>query len=539
ELEDLSFKYLEPETYAAIESKLAKRKEEREKYVQEVIRVLRTALSNHNIKGEVTGRFKEVYSIYKKMTMHNLDFHDIYDITAFRIIVGTIGECYQTLGILHSLWKPVPGKFKDYIAIPKSNMYQSLHTTVIGPYGERIEIQIRTKEMHQLAEEGIAAHWAYKEGEQHDKKEVRQFEWLRRLMDANTEIKDQKEFLESVKITLFPDEVYVFTPKGEIKEFPIGATPVDFAYSIHTEVGHQCTGAKVNGKLVPLKYELKSGDTVEIITSSHHSPSKDWLSFVKTARARNKITQWIKARQREKSITLGKTMLEKQLKKYHLTLAKLSKNEEFTKLAEEFGFKTEDDLFATVGYGKLTPGQVIGKIIPENFQNGKEEKKEIEQKIDENQEIHVSDEIFVKGTSNIMTRIARCCNPLPGEPIVGFITRGRGITVHVANCPNILAAEPERKVDVEWGVTEDTIYRVRLEIEAIDKKGVLAEMTSVITSNDINIRKVSGGSTGKGNAKNTFEVEVYNVHQLNKLIKDIKGIEGIISVKRVRGLKAV
>src|SRR5512135_2191998 len=365
ELEDLAFQYLYPEVYNEIRQKIARKEKERARYVDEVKRTLMKKLYENFIEGEVTGRLKQIYSIYLKMKEQNIDFDQVYDITAFRVIVNSIKECYDVLGILHSLWKPIPGKFKDYIGLPKENLYQSLHTTVIGPYGERIEIQIRTHEMHRIAEEGIAAHWKYKEGKVVEEADDKRFTWLRQLVEWQRDLKDDAEFIESVKVDLFPHEVYIFTPKGAVKQFPIGATPVDFAYSIHSDVGNHCVGARVNGRLVPLRYEFQSGDTVEITTSPNQKPSKDWLKFVKTSRAKTKIRQWFKTEEREKSIALGKEILDKELRKYDLQQAKLIKSGELAKAAAEFSFQGVDDLIAAVGYGKVTANQVIGKIVPQ------------------------------------------------------------------------------------------------------------------------------------------------------------------------------
>jgi GTP pyrophosphokinase len=436
DLQDLAFQYLHPDIYEEIRRKIAKKEKERLRYVDEVKRTLMKRLYENHIEGEVTGRLKQIYSIYLKMKGQNIDFDQVYDITAFRVVVHTIKDCYDVLGIIHSILKPIPGKFKDYIGLPKENMYQALHTSVIGPYGERIEIQIRTHEMHEIAEEGIAAHWKYKEGKALGEVDDKRFTWLRQLLEWQRDLKDDAEFIESVKVDLFPHEVYVFTPKGAVKQFPVGATPVDFAYSVHSDVGNHCSGAKVNGKIVPLRYELRSGDTVEIMTSPNQKPSKDWLKLVKTSRAKTKIRQWFTNEEREKSINLGKEILEKEFRKFSLQQTKLIKSGDLARVASEFSFQGVDDLIAAVGYGKVTANQIIGKILPqERLEQQREEQEEgrlkhLFKKITRGPK----DALLIKGIDNVMVRYAGCCNPLPGDKVVGFITRGRGVTIHAADC---------------------------------------------------------------------------------------------------------
>ncbi len=497
ELEDLAFQYLHPDISQEIQSKIAKKEKERARYIDEVKRTLMKKLYENHIEGEVTGRLKQIYSIYQKMKVQNIDFDQVFDITAFRVIVNTIKECYDVLGIIHSLWKPIPGKFKDYIGLPKENMYQSLHTSVIGPYGERIEIQIRTHEMHKIAEEGIAAHWKYKEGKAFEEADDKQFTWLRQLLEWQRDLKDDAEFIESVKVDLFPHEVYVFTPKGTVKQFPIGATPIDFAYSIHSDVGNHCMRAKVNGKIVPLKYELRSGDTVEIMTSPGAKPSKDWLKFVKTSRAKTKIRQWFTAEEREKSITLGKEILEKEFRKFSLQQAKLIKSGDLARMAGEFSFQGVDDLIAAVGYGKVTANQIIGKILPqEKLEQQEEEQKEgrlkhFIKKITRGPR----DALLIKGIDNVMVRYAGCCNPLPGDKVVGFITRGRGVTIHTSDCQNAMDDDPHRRVEVEWDSTKEYIYPVRIRVYSEDKKGLLAEISNSISSHEANIKNATVNTT--------------------------------------------
>jgi GTP pyrophosphokinase len=536
ELEDLAFQYAHPQIYEEIQRKIAKREKERTRYIEEVKRTLMKKLYENHIEGEVNGRLKQIYSIYLKMKDQNLDFDQVYDITAFRVIVNSIKECYDVLGIIHSLWKPIPGKFKDYVGLPKENMYQSLHTTVIGPYGERIEIQIRTHEMHRIAEEGIAAHWKYKEGKVVEEAEDKRFTWLRQLLEWQRDLKDDAEFIESVKVDLFPHEVYVFTPKGAVKQFPLGASPVDFAYSIHSDVGNHCSGAKVNGKIVPLRYELRSGDTIEIMTSPGQKPSKDWLKFVKTARAKTKIRQWFTNEEREKSINLGKEILEKEFRKYDLQQSKLIKTGDLAKVANEFSYQGVDDLIAAVGYGKVTANQIIGKILPQE---------RLEQQREEHEEGRLKglfkkitrapkDALLIKGIDNVMVRYAGCCNPLPGDRVVGFITRGRGVTIHAADCQNAMDDDPNRKVEVEWDSTKEYSYPVRIQIYSDDKKGLLAEISNSISSNEANIRNARVDTTEDKKAISTFEVEIRDLNHLKKVIRALEKIKGVHRAERVR-----
>ena len=536
ELEDLAFKYLHPDLYEDIQRKIAKKEKERTRYIDEVNRILMKKFYENHIDGEVTGRIKQIYSLYLKMTDQNINFDQVYDITAFRVIVNTVKECYDVLGIIHSLWKPIPGKFKDYIGLPKENMYQSLHTSVIGPYGERIEIQIRTNEMHKIADEGIAAHWKYKEGRIIEEADDKRFTWLRQLLEWQRDLKDSAEFLETVKVDLFPNEVYVFTPKGAVKQFPRGSTPVDFAYAIHSDVGNHCVGAKVNRRIVSLKYEFRSGDTVEIMTSPNQKPSKDWLKFAKTSRAKTKIRQHFKTEEWEKSITLGKDLLEKELRKYDLQQAKLIKSGELAKVASEFSFKDVDDLIAAVGYGKVTANQIIGKILPPERleQHGEEEEGRLKRLIQKVTRGGSKDALLIKGVDNIVVRYAGCCNPLPGDKVVGFITRGRGVTIHTSDCKNIMDDDPNRRVDVEWDSAKEYIYPVRIRIYSEDKKGMLADISNSITSNEANITNARVETTDEKKAIGTFEVEIRDLNHLKKVIKGLEKIKGVHRVERMR-----
>ena len=537
ELEDLAFRFLESDEYRKLAQAIAWKREEREKYIQEVSTLISEKLSSYGLTGKISGRPKHFYSIYRKMKAQNLEFEQVYDVIAFRIVLATLKDCYEVLGIIHSLWKPVPGRFKDYIAMPKANGYQSLHTTVIGPYGERVEIQIRTEEMNRTAEEGIAAHWQYKEGKVFDAKDTRQFAWVRQLLEMQQDLRDPREFLETVKIDLFPDEVYVFTPRGDVKQFPVGATPVDFAYSIHSEIGQQCVGARVNGKIVPLRYQLKNGDIVEIVTSPNHRPSKDWLKYVKTSRARTKIRQWIKAEARERSVDLGREICEREFKKFHLDFAKFLKSDERKRVVADFSLQSADDLMAEVGYGNVSCKQILGKLLPpEKLEKGKPEEsrlKRLAQKIRRE-----PSGVQIRGIQDMMVRFGRCCNPLPGDPITGYITRGRGVTVHTVDCPNVLGSDPERLIQVSWNLQEKAVHPVRVRVMANDKKGLLADITSVLASAEINILRANVVTTEEKRAIGNFELEVRDLKHLQAAFRALGKLKHVLKVERVRGAPA-
>jgi len=535
ELEDLSFRYLEPQVYYDLASKVTKKKKERESYVDEVRKIIVDKLVEHEIKGDVFGRSKHLYSIWRKMQSRSVDIDQIYDLIAIRVMVNDIRECYEVLGIIHSTWKPIPGRFKDYIAMPKGNMYQSLHTTVIGPHGERMEVQIRTSEMHRVAEAGIAAHWKYKEGKGYDEKEVKRFAWLRQLLEWQQELEDSHEFMNTVKVELFPEEVYVFTPNGDVKSFPKGSTPIDFAYTIHTDLGHRCVGAKVNGKLVPLKYELKNGDIVEVITSPHHTPSKDWLKIVKSSRARNKIRAWIKTEERVRSISLGKEIMEKEFRRFSLNLNKLQKTGELKRVATEFGYVGDDDLMAAVGYGKLSCNQVLGKLIPEEKLAEKQDLKEsrIGKAISKLTGKSTS-AIQIGGVEDVLVRFGKCCNPVPGDDIVGFITRGRGVTVHTADCPIAMDNDPERRIAVDWNRERKAALPVKIRVSCHDQKGILANITLAITNCEANISSASIQSTVDRRGENIFEVDVTSLEHLNRVMNNIMKVNGVTHVERMK-----
>jgi len=533
ELEDLSLLYLHPEVYRSLQEKVVSREKETEKYVKEIIEMIQNKLEEFDVKAEMQGRSKHLYSIYRKMQLQNLDFDQIYDLVGCRVIVESVRSCYETLGIIHSLWKPISGRFKDYVAMPKANMYQSLHTTVLGPGGKRIEVQIRTQEMHRIAEQGIAAHWKYKEGKDIERKDDKQFAWLRQLLEWQQDLTDPREFLNIVKIDLFPEEVYVFTPKGAVKQFPREATPVDFAYSIHTEIGHRCVGARVNGRLVSLKYQLKNGDIVEIITSPQQKPSKDWLRFVKTSRARTKINHWIKLEERSKSIELGKEICEKEFRKHGLNFSKLSKKEVMGRYLSELKLKSEEELFASIGYGRIAAKQLVCKFIsPEELERREKGESRI-RKVARRLTGKDKSGIIVKEIDDIMVRFGKCCNPLPGEKIRGYITRGRGVTIHTYDCIYIQGCDQERLIDVEWDQREKFVYPVKIEVTSVDKKGLLAAISSSISLAEANISNAFARTLEDQKAVSTFEVEVNDLEHLRNVIRSIERVKGVIKVSRL------
>jgi guanosine-3',5'-bis(diphosphate) 3'-pyrophosphohydrolase len=531
ELEDLSFRYLDFEAYSDLAKRVVKKKEKREEYTQEVNGIIRRELDRFGIKGEVEGRSKHFYSIYKKMREQHIDFDDVYDLTAFRIILDSDKEkdCYEALSVVHALWKPVPGRFKDYIAMPKANHYQSLHTTVIGLYGERVEIQIRTRAMHEWAEEGIAAHWRYKEGRELSSGDEDQIKKLRDLLDAQQEIENPREFMSNLKVALFPEEVYVFTPNGDVRSFPKGATPIDFAYSIHTDVGNRCIGAKVNRSIVPLKYQLKNGDTVEIITQAGHHPSKDWLKYVVTSRAIAKIRNWVKTEERKRSMTLGRDLLEKEFKKHHLKFGQIAKTDKMAELFEEYHIDSLDDLTAVVGFGRVSPKHVVHHFLPEEETVKEAALDRAKKKSAKVEPVGVS----LTGIEDIMVRFAKCCDPIPGDEITGYISRGRGITVHKANCVHIREMDSDRLVDVKWDIREKRDYPVQMRIIGNDKKGFLADVSAAISSVDVNISHAEINTEQAGQAVCDFVVNVNDLQQFNKVVATVKKLRGVTSVERL------
>lgn len=531
ELEDLAFRYLNPEDHAAIAERVGQLVSKREEYVGRVTRILQDEMVKQEVPCQVSGRPKHIYSIYKKMSTRGIEFEQVYDVIAFRIIVDTLSQCYEVLGHVHALWHPIPGRFKDYIAMPKANRYQSLHTSVVGPNGERIEIQIRTKEMHKVAEEGIAAHWEYKE-QGHVATDAKQsFAWLRQLLEWQKDLEDPKEFLDTVKYDLFSDEVFVFTPKGQVISLKRGATPVDFAFAIHTEVGKHCAGAKVNGRMVPLRWELKNGDMVEILTNPQQNPSKDWLSFVRTGRAKSKIRAHVRIAERERSKELGTEMLERELKRYGASLQKILREGQLQKLVEESHHGTTDGLLMAIGYGKVTPAAVVEKL---GYGKGAaEDEPGVITQLLRRVTRRSAGGVVVQGVDDILVRFAKCCNPLPGDPIIGFVSRGRGITVHADNCPRAIDLDPERRIAVSWDERAAQARPVSIRIITGDRPGILAHISQTFTDNGINISQANCKVTGKDHAINTFEVLIKDADQLRKVLSKIKGIKGVVGVERL------
>ena len=538
ELEDLSLRYLEPETYKTLSKKLSQHRRERDKYVATVKKKLEDILKEHDIDGQVQGRLKHICSIHKKIVKQKIEFEQIHDLIAFRIIVPTVRDCYAMLGVIHSSWKPVPGRFKDFIAMPKANMYQSLHTTVFGPSGQRMEVQMRTAEMHSVAEEGIAAHWKYKEGKTAAHADEGRFSWLRQMLEWQKELKDSSEFMSSVKVDLFPEEVYVFTPDGDVKELPKQSTPIDFAYSVHSDVGHRCSGAKVNGRLVPLRTELKNGDIVDIITSTNQTPSKDWLKFVKTSKAKNRIRHWVKDQERQQSLELGRDLLEKELRKFGFSYNRALNLDTVKGALSELGFRNFEDLQAAVGYGKVTCNQVLSRIIPEQFKAEAPKPSKISQVLGKIRRKPV-DAINVQGLEGILVRFSKCCNPLPGDEVIGFISQGLGVTVHAADCPRVLETDPDRRVEVSWNRQKGATRSVKIRVYSLDQKGILATITKVITKNAANILRASVYSTNDGRGIHSFEIDVQDVQHLTRVMESVQKVKGVQQVERVRvGMKS-
>jgi len=545
ELEDHCLRYLHPDVYYKLAQRVSKKKKEREKYIEDLTAILDEQLKEYDIHNSlIQGRAKHFYSIFKKMERRKVDFDQLYDVIAFRIVVDNITECYKSLGVIHATYKPVPGRFKDYIAMPKANGYQSLHTTVIGPYGERVEIQIRTHEMNQVADKGIAAHWMYKEGK-FSATAKDNMAWVHRLMEWNKDLLDPNEFLETVKIDLFAEDVFVFTPKGEVKELSHGATPLDFAYAVHTDVGNKCVGAKVNGKIVPLKHRLKSGDTIEIVTSPSQTPSKDWLKIVRSSRAKAKIRAFIKEQERTRAKQLGHEMLEKALPQYGLSIKQLDKSGELIKLAQHFGHRAVDELYIVLGYGRVTLDHIIPQLVPKEalekkVEQGKKEDESFLKKVFNaaKKRTEGRNAITVENLDDVLIRFGRCCNPLPGDSIIGFITRGRGVTVHTATCTKAIDNDQERRVDVQWNLKsakDGKLKRhVKIRVLSLDEPGLLALMSQTISSCGVNITSANIRTTKDKKAIALFDVEVSDLSQLQKVNSALEGKKGVIAVERVR-----
>jgi len=530
ELEDLAFLHIYPEEYQRLHKEVEASLGKRKTHVDEVKDLIAKKMADFGLSCKVLGRPKHTYSIFRKMRTRKIPLEEIYDLIAFRIIMKSAKDCYEALGIVHSLWKPIPGRFKDYISLPKTNMYQSLHTTVIGPHGERMEIQIRTEEMDVVANQGIAAHWLYKEGTILSKEKAHQFDWLFELTEWQKELDDPREFIESVKMDLFPNEVYVFTPKGEVKEFPRGATPIDFAYAIHTEVGNHCAGAKVNGRIVPLKYQFHNGETVEIITSNKHFPNRDWLKLAKTSRALARIRQWIKTEEREKSLALGKDLCAREFKRHRLDFNNFIKTNG-AEIAEALSFKTSEDMLIAAGYGKVAPSQIIRKLrAGEPEEQEPEEKKSKVKEFTEKAEQHG---ILIHGLDDILIHLGKCCTPIPGDEVVGYITRGRGVTIHRENCSNISNLDPDRRVEVTWADADNATYPAKVRVNTVNQKGMLAAVSNAISAGEANILEAKVSTTLDYAAILDFVVDVKDRTQLRKILSGIRRLEGVNLVERI------
>jgi len=538
ELEELSFRYLEPKAYEGLRAKVDAKRKTADAVINDLTKTIRTKLEEAQIPvTHLDGRIKRLYSIHLKLKRQKIDLERVYDFVALRIITQSIKDCYAALGIIHQTWSPVPGRIKDFIAMPRPNGYQSLHTSVISENGFPFEVQIRTEEMHRRAEEGIAAHWKYKEGRVGDHRDERYFQWMRQLLEVQQEVRDPQEFLQNLKIDLYPEEVYIFTPKGEVRSLPRGATPVDFAYMIHTDVGNQCVGARVNGKMVPLRTRLQNGDIVAITTQSGHKPSRDWLTFVVTSRARSKIKHVLQAEERSRSIELGRRLFEKEARRFDLNPKTVLESEELAKFATEYGAQKPDELLAHIGYGKLSARTVLQKSVPGG---------QLKERPADSAVVSVvkrvlrpgaaSDKIKVRGTDDIMVFRAKCCNPIRGEKIVGYITRGKGVSVHAATCPNVLNLmfDPERRIEVEWDTTtsDQAPYTVRLTMQVEDRKGMLAEISAKVSDINTNITNMEARTGDDQQARIDMTVEISDVKHLERVIKSIKGVQGVLGVER-------
>ncbi len=533
-LEDLSFKYLRPDVFNQIDHWLDKHQVVEKHIIDKVVGLIRDLLASNHIQGQVYGRIKHKYSIYKKMQSQSLTLDEMHDIMAFRVLVKDIKDCYAVLGLVHSQWRPVHGRFKDYISMPKANGYQSLHTTVIGPEGERIEIQIRTEDMHRQAEHGVAAHWLYKEKGRVNSKDLEQFSWLREIFERQGDETDSREFMHALKMDLFKDEVYVYTPAGDVKELPEGATPLDFAFLIHTKVGQHCAGAKVNGRLMPLSTELKNGDIVEIVTDPARNPNRDWLKLVKTAKARSRIQRYLRTEERAHAVALGRDMLEKEGRKVSLNVGKALKEGHLALVAQEMNFESVDDLIAAVGYAHLTPRKILNRLYAVLHPNEAAPAAPAAPSVKESKEeaVRKTEGVGISGVDGVLMRFAKCCNPVPGDPIIGYISRGMGVSVHRADCPNVANMEPERLISVHWDGAEEKPYEAGIFIIARNVQGVLAEVAQVLAKNNVNITGLNMDNMVDGRAKLRFTVEVRDATQLYQLIEAIRALPSILEVVR-------
>jgi GTP pyrophosphokinase len=535
ELADLAFRVLNPEIVEDLEERLRSKREDREQYIEEVIGILSQKLAAAGLRAQIQGRPKDLASIHAKMEAQGISLDEIHDVIAFRIVIdGATEGVYTALGIVHSIWRPVPGRFKDYVALPKPNNYQSLHTTVIGPYGERMEIQIRTEEMHRNAELGIAAHWKYKEGDVRDHEPDDEFAWLRQLLEWDRDLADPHEFLDIVKVDLFPDAVFVFTPKGEVINLPRGATAVDFAYAIHSEVGAHCAGVKVNGKMVPLRSRLADGDTVEIITSAAQYPRKDWLEFAVTGKARSRIRHAIRATEKSRSVELGRDILERELRKAGFSLKALLESGTLDKVARKGRRSSVEDLFSAVSYGRISGAEVARRLRGEEAPESAEPEPPRRRLFWRPQKPASKSGVRVSGQPDVLVRFGRCCGPLPGDDVVGFVTRGRGVTVHLSDCRKVFELDPDRRIDVEWEPEASVPRKIRLRVRSVDQPGLLAKVTKTISSAGINIGAANVTTSVDQKAIHNFDLWVKDVDTLNTVMKQIGRIKGVLIVERLR-----
>ncbi len=534
ELEELCLKNLDQKSYGVLAARVEAKKKWAYEFIAEIQGKLEHELAENGIQSEIVGRTKSIYSIYQKMERQRIELDQVYDFIALRIITDSVKDCYGTLGIIHNTWRPVPGRIKDFIAMPRPNGYRSLHTSVITDSGVPFEVQIRTPEMHRVAEQGIAAHWKYKEGRPLEDDDVKNFAWLRQIIEWQHEVNDPHEFLNELKVDLYPEDVFCFTPKGDVKSFPRGATPVDFAYAIHTDVGHQCVGSRVNGLMVPLRYQLKNGDIVEVLTNRGHKPSRDWLSFVASARARNKIRTFLNATEKNRSIEIGKKLIDKESRRLDVSLKPALESETFQQILKEYGFSNDADLYAAVGYGKVSPRKVLTRLIPSD---------QLEEKAGAGASLAravrrvlrgTEDKIKVNGMDDLMVYRAKCCNPVPGENITGYITRGKGVSVHSVSCANLLnlMVDPERRIDVSWEGEKGTKYDITLSVNVEDRKGILADITSIIAETNTDIRTVEAKTFEDQKGTIDVTVSITNVKELDRISRSIRAVDGVLDVAR-------
>ncbi len=528
-LEDLAFRHLEHEAFEETRKAVESRRKVNEEFLEDVCERVKGKMQDHGIPARVEGRVKRLYSIWQKLRRQQISIEQVYDLLAVRIITDSVASCYAALGVVHHTWRPVPGRFKDFIAIPRPNLYQSVHTTVIGPNGQPFEVQIRTEEMHRLAEEGIAAHWKYKDGHKLTQQEEERFAWLRHLVEWQREMRDPGDFLSTLKVDLYPEEVYTFTPKGKVIVQPRGATVIDFAYAIHTELGHHCVGARVGGRMMPLKYELRNGDIVEIITQGVQRPSRDWLALVKTSRARNKIKHWINVAERREAVELGRKLVEKEARRHGLKLKEVGEPAA-GRVAAEYGCRHVEDLYAGIGYGKIMARQVLAKLFPEAS---------LQPRVQTHTEAAAADRpgseaIKVRGEADLLIYLAKCCNPIRGEPIVGYVTRGKGIAVHARSCPNVqnLLYQAERRIEVEWSGSKEKVYPVKLTLTTEDRPGMLADVTSAVTNIHSNIQYIEA-TTGDERAMIDVTLSIVDLQHLNRVVASLRKIDGVYQVRRV------